>query len=73
MQTAAASTTIAATSNALGVAGADETPKDGGEISLRAGPGHEVESNVPMRALIADSGRRPCADRPRREDSPARL
>src|ERR1700722_11065211 len=55
MQIAVASTTIAATSYALGVAGGDAAARAGEEISLRAVPDTGVESNVPMRSLIADS------------------
>src|ERR1700722_17040446 len=55
MQTATDSATIAATSYALRVAGADGAAKAGEDISLRAVSDTEVESNVPVLSLIADS------------------
>src|ERR1700722_3076958 len=54
MQTAIDSATIAATSYALGVAGADGAASAGEDTSLVAVPGTEVESNAPMLSLIAD-------------------
>src|SRR5258707_87261 len=54
MQTASDSATIAMTSNAINVTGADGEAKLGEEISLRAVPDTKVESNVPMRPLIAE-------------------
>src|ERR1700720_3525160 len=54
MQTASESATIATTSYAIGVAGADGAAKTGEDISLPAVPDTEVESNAPMLLLIAD-------------------
>src|SRR5579862_1131163 len=54
MQTASDSATIAATSYAIGVAGAAAGAKAGEEVSLGAVPDTEVKSNAPMLSLIAD-------------------
>src|ERR1700691_2459214 len=54
MQTAAASATIAATSYTLAAECGGGAARAGEEISLRAVPDTRVESNVPMRSLIAD-------------------
>src|ERR1700691_6603686 len=54
MQTAAASATIAATSYTLAAECRGGAAKAGEEISLRAVPDTRVESNVPVRSLIAD-------------------
>src|ERR1700678_2452287 len=54
MQTAAPSATIAAMSYTLAAECGGRAAKAGEEISLRAVPDTRVESNVPVRALIAD-------------------